>query len=67
MERFTFADDERGLVHAINRTLSLRAAGYKTRLVRHHLCATVVLTVVAVSPKRPTRRERGCELRQEAR
>lgn len=61
-ERFTFADSETGLEHAFTLSLSLRAAGFKTRLVTHVLSGFTVHTVVAVPRLRPNRKERGCSL-----
>jgi hypothetical protein len=61
-ERYTFANSAAGLEHALQTTLSLRAAGFKTRLVTRVLCRFTVHTVVATPRRRATRRERGCSL-----
>lgn len=60
--RYTFADTVEGLKHALVLTLSLRHNGVKTRLVAHAWGPTVVQTVVATSPPRPNRKDRGCFL-----
>ena len=62
-ERFTFADTCAGLEHALRATLTLRRAGFKTRLATRQLTRmTLVHTVVATPAPRSTRRERGCNL-----
>lgn len=58
-EHYTFPNSATALPLIIRTTLSLRRAGFKTRLVERQLTAhTVVQTVVATPPTRPTRRER---------
>lgn len=59
---YTFPTDIAGLAASIETTLSLRRAGYKTRLVERVFSRTNVITVVATPPRRPTRRERGASL-----
>jgi hypothetical protein len=59
-EHYSFANDEAGLVHALHTTLSLRRAGYRTRLVENRVGRDVLQTVHAVEPERPNRRDRGC-------
>ncbi len=61
-DHFTFADNVAGLTHAFETTLSLRRAGFKTRLATRRIARTIVQTVVATPKKRPTRRERGLTL-----
>lgn len=61
-ERYTFADSETGLEHAFSLTLSLRAFGFRTRLVTREYKGFTLHTVVATPPRRATRRERGCSL-----
>lgn len=58
--RFTFADNEAGLTHALHTTLSQRRNGNKTVLVPRQWGPTRVNTVRSFSPPRPNRRERGC-------
>jgi len=59
-ERFTFADSEPGLVHAFNTALSLRRAGFRTRLVPEVMGHTTVLVIHATPNPRPNRKARGC-------
>jgi hypothetical protein len=59
-ELYTFADTAEGLGHAWDMTISLRRAGFKTRLKNRHVSHTNVVTVVAGRPIRPNRKERGC-------
>lgn len=60
---FTFADSVVGAEHAFNTTLSLRRAGYKTRLAPRVMEGTTtrVLTVMATPAPRPSRKERGLD------
>jgi hypothetical protein len=62
VDRFTFADSVTGLEHALVVTLSLRRAGFKTRLVTSTLAGFTLHTVVSTPPKRPNRKARGAEL-----
>jgi hypothetical protein len=59
-EHYTFADNVAGLTQAWETTLSLRRAGFKTRLATRQIAQTTVQTVVATPPKRPNRKQRGC-------
>lgn len=61
-DRYTFADNVTGLLHAWETTLSKRRAGLKTYLELSHVANTDLATVVAVPPKRPNRKERGAIL-----
>ena len=50
------------MLDALDQTLSLRRAGFKTRLAqRRFLNRFDVVTVAATYPDRPNRKERGCE------
>ena len=62
VEHYTFADSVAGLARAFSTTLSLRRAGFKTRLVTRRIAGFVVHTVIATPPKRATRKERGCSI-----
>jgi len=64
-ERHTFAHSITGLEHAAHLTVSLRRAGFKTRLETVPIklgggFTTVMHNVIATSPVRPNRAERGC-------
>jgi hypothetical protein len=58
----TFPDSEVGLTLAWETSLSLRRAGFKTRLATRQWGPTTVHTVVAEPPKRSNRKLRGAEL-----
>lgn len=59
-ETFTFANTEAGLGHALCLTLSLRRAGFKTRVVETFRKTTPLLILLAVPAPRPNRKTRGC-------
>ena len=60
-ELYTLPNTESGFVLALDQTLSLRRAGFKTRLAqRRFLNRFDVVTVEATYPDRPNRKERGC-------
>lgn len=65
-EHHTFpasADNGEGLEQALYTTLSLRRFGFKTRLAtRDFRHGIIVYTVIATSPARPNREERGCNI-----
>lgn len=67
-DHYTFASYEStgnalGLAGAWETTVNLRRHGYKTRLALRQITrTTLVQTVVATPPQRPTRAERGCSL-----
>lgn len=70
-DRFSFADSITGLQLAFDTTLRLRRYGCRTRLVTVPIMLTqgmpaVMYTVVSTPAPRPTRAERGCNLRREA-
>jgi hypothetical protein len=64
-DHYTFASYEStgnalGLAGAWECTINLRRHGYKTRLATRQITrTTIVQTVVATPPARPTRAERG--------
>lgn len=62
IERFTFADSVTGLDHAWTVTLSLRARGFKTHLETYEFKGFTLHTVVATPSRRPSRKERGCNV-----
>jgi hypothetical protein len=52
-----------GLANAWETTVRLRRHGFKTRLATQQITrTTIVQTVIATPPVRPTRAERGCNL-----
>ena len=59
---FTFPNTESGLALAWETTVSLRRAGFKTRLVEPLIFNYRVIRVIATPPARPNRKARGCEL-----
>ena len=59
-EQYFFADTETGLAHAFRATLSLRRAGFKTRLAETLLHRTRLHVLYATSAPRPNRKTRGC-------
>lgn len=62
-ERHSFPDSESGLALAFNLTLSLRRAGFKTRLLPRVIGTTSLHTLIATPATRPNRRARGCDVR----
>ena len=58
-ERFTFPMTEAGLTLALELTLSLRAAGHRTRTAERLIKGFAVVTVIMTPRTRPTRSERG--------
>jgi hypothetical protein len=65
-ELYTFPSTVSGLVHAMDLTRSLRMCGFRTRLAKRAFSHgyTEVITVAAMPPKRPNRKERGCFITQ---
>ena len=61
-ERFCFAETVEGLAGALHTTISLRLAGFKTRLTTEVVAHFPLYVVHAIPATRPTRRERGCFL-----
>lgn len=61
-EHLTLPDTHAGVGLAWDVTISLRRTGFRTRLATRQWGACRVHTVVAVPPKRPTRKERGASL-----
>ena len=63
-EHYTLPNTEAGLTLAFNLSLSLRRAGYRTRLAERAFSHgyTRVVTVVATPKPRPNRKARGCTL-----
>lgn len=59
VEKFTFADSEAGLLRAMCTTLSLRRAGFTTKLVPTMWGSTLVHVLHATPAARLSRRERG--------
>jgi hypothetical protein len=59
-EHFTFPTTEAGLTLALELTLSLRAAGHRTRTAERLIKGFAVVTVIMTPRTRPTRSERGC-------
>jgi hypothetical protein len=62
IEHYTFADSVAGLARAFSTTLSLRRAGFKTRLATRRIAGFAIYTVIATPRKRATRKERGCSV-----
>ena len=58
-EHYSFANNAHGLAHAWQCALHLRAFGYATRLAVRQWGKYRVVTVIAMPPARPTRKERG--------
>jgi hypothetical protein len=56
---YTLPNTPTGLTLALNLTVGLRAAGFKTRLVETTINHFEVVTVYATPPARPNRQERG--------
>lgn len=61
-ERFTFGDTEIGLTVALGTVRTLRAAGFRVRLVTGVFHGFVLHTVLATPETRPNRAARGCNL-----
>ena len=60
---YTLPNTESGLTLALGLSLSLRRAGYRTRLAERAFShGTRVVTVVATPKPRPNRKARGCTL-----
>lgn len=63
VETYVFADNEAGLISAFKTTLSLRRAGFKTRLIARRIANTVCQVLEATPAPRPNRKVRGCDIR----
>ena len=62
-ERYTFPHTEAGVLLAFEQTLSLRAGGFRTRVLEHAIRGFPVVTLIAQPPARASRTERGCNVR----